>query len=696
MNNKKYFSLRTIFLSWSAGLLLITLLLSAYWLIQGSKSQLEEAARNQIEADTHSLLLILQQQISDNEWRLADKTLSFSALNEHVVYISLFQENKIILSTRRAEMDKISSLEFIDKSLDTNNKKPQLTHSGSQFYALIPLVARSNTKLRENKTAWIYAHYDFKDLEVKLMQKSLQRISILFIIFTMLTVFLNLVVKRQVLVPLRKLIAFAQEMMRNEPGETIDINTRSKEFKQLTTSFNQLSQFLQQSIEYIDHQADYDNLTNLTNRRYAINNLENWLQDAKNSNQFGAVLFIDLDHFKTINDSLGHAIGDKLLLEISQRLAMLTHESENISRLSGDEFLLTLSPLYKDQVSCLADAQKKAEEILATMRDTFNIDLHTFHLSCSVGVALYPVDQASSSDVIRQADTAMHNAKSAGRGLYKFYTYEMQKAVQARHNLFNDLHKALEAGNFTLVFQPQINDKDQLVGAEVLCRWTNNGTPIRPDIFIAAAEETGLIIPLGTWILQKSCEYLSHWKQKNILPSSFQRLAINISPAQFLSKDFTDLILRIIKEYNLSSDDIELEITESIFVDNKDMVRQKMHQLCEHGFTFAMDDFGTGYSSLNYLQHLPLHKLKIDRSFVIEITPEKTDAPLVNSIIQLGTNLNMKIIAEGVETEQQRDYLLHHNCPNYQGYLFSKPLTEPEFLEFIEKNTNLQKLKALG
>ena len=239
------------------------------------------------------------------------------------------------------------------------------------------------------------------------------------------------------------------------------------------------------------------------------------------------------------------------------------------------------------------------------------------------------------------------------------------------------------------MFQPQINEQAEITGAEVLCRWTNRGVPVSPEVFIRAAEETRLILPLGQWILSESCRVLKRWRQQNVLPESFRRLAVNISPAQFMDENFERYVTDQVSGNDLCSAQLELEITESIFLGNKDTIRSKMQRLSSMGFTFALDDFGTGYSSLSYLQHLPLHKLKIDRSFVMDIEDNTRPARIVDSIIQMGQNLGMDIIAEGVEHQAQRDYLQNHGCCEFQGYLFSRPLAEDEFLEFVRHNSAL-------
>ena len=442
--------------------------------------------------------------------------------------------------------------------------------------------------------------------------------------------------------------------------------------------------------QLIEYQANFDPLTNLANRRFALLHIEKKMAHARRIGKFGAVLFIDLDHFKNINDSLGHPVGDSLLIEMGSRLLNAVREEDLTARLGGDEFLVLFDELSDTPEAAATVANECAGRLLNTIREPFRLDVQNFHLSASIGISLYPFGQQDASDLIRQADTAMYYAKGQGRNDISLYTENMQQQTQDKLNLFNDLHQAINDKEFSLVFQPQYNSDGHITGAEALCRWDNHGRPVRPDIFIAAAEETSLIIPLGRWILEESCRCLKRWQESNILPRSFSRLAVNISPAQFMDPNFESLVADCLEVYRLQPELLELEITESIFLGDKKIIRDKMKALHQNGLTFALDDFGTGYSSLSYLQNLPLDKLKIDRSFITDIIELSQPARIVDSIIQMGRSLNMDIIAEGAETEDQRLYLQARQCFQYQGYLFSKPLAEEEFISQLRQNSLLQ------
>lgn len=429
----------------------------------------------------------------------------------------------------------------------------------------------------------------------------------------------------------------------------------------------------------IEHQANFDSLTDLANRRYALLHIEKRIAAAKRTGGSGSVLFIDLDHFANINDALGHPVGDRLLVALGERLQSLCRTEDVVARLGGDEFLVIPGDLHASPDIAASEACEMAERLLAMIRVPFDVDEHRFMLSASVGVAVYPVDSCDAHDVIRQADTAMYSAKDKGRDTVSVYTDSMLAENQEKLQLYSNLRMAIARGDFHLAFQPQFDANDCMIGAEVLVRWTHDGKPIFPDKFIKAAEDTNQILALGRWILRESLQTLKALQQRGSLPPQFRKLAINISAMQFVDPWFEDVLFEEMQAAGLEPGAVELELTESVFVGDKHVVREKMLRLSDRGYAFALDDFGTGYSSLSYLQNLPIAKLKIDRSFVMDIGGQGAPARIVDSIIQLGRNLSMDVLAEGVETATQRDYLRERGCSLYQGYYFARPLTVADF-----------------
>lgn len=439
--------------------------------------------------------------------------------------------------------------------------------------------------------------------------------------------------------------------------------------------------------EHIKQQALYDDLTKLPNRRMLNERLSQEQARAIRHKHSGALLFIDLDHFKNVNDSLGHPIGDGLLVSIGERLKTVIRTEDTLARLGGDEFVVLLPELSEEEHKAGAIARSVALKIQDVLSESFDIAGHKLNISCSIGIALYPLDQETIHDIMKHADAAMYRAKEEGRGTVRLFSKVMHEEIEHNLSLQMLLPGALEEEQFMLYFQPQFNHHQQLIGAEVLLRWQEpNLGFVRPDHFIRAAEESGQIVPLGDWVIKKACWQLKQWHDIG-LPSSFERLAINISPRQFMLDDFAHRVKAQVEASGMAPALLELEITESMLLTSLDQVVEKMNVLSEMGFYIALDDFGTGYSSLSYLSTLPLNKLKIDQAFVRDIGGDKNDRVIVETIISMAQHLDMEVIAEGVEEKEQLDYLREHGCHQYQGYYFGKPVPADEFFRcWIEEN----------
>ncbi|MHB1187243.1 EAL domain-containing protein [Thiobacillus sp.] len=429
----------------------------------------------------------------------------------------------------------------------------------------------------------------------------------------------------------------------------------------------------------IDFLAHHDPLTGLINRYNLENRLDQALLSAHRDDLRVAVMFIDMDRFKTINDSLGHHVGDQLLIEVARRLRDSVRESDIVARLGGDEFIVVLTRITDEM-----DAAPLADKILRSLGQPYVFDGKEMHTSPSIGIAVYPGDGEDGPTLMKNADTAMYHAKELGRNNVQYFTLAMNAAASERLGLENDLHQALRSGQMHLHYQPQVRARDgRIFGVEALARWRH---PLLGDVsplkFIPIAEETGLIEALGSWVMEEACRQLSAWRAEGF---EGIRMAVNLSAQQLRSPGMAQSVDALLKRHGLKGSDLELEITESVAMDNPERAIGQLQALRDFGIQLAIDDFGTGYSSLAYLKRLPIQVLKLDRTFVRDIETDPSDAEISAATLALAHNLGLKVIAEGVETEAQRAYLLQHQCDFMQGYLFSKPLPAEDVLKFIRE-----------
>lgn len=430
-----------------------------------------------------------------------------------------------------------------------------------------------------------------------------------------------------------------------------------------------------------EYQAYHDYLTSLWNRRYFIELLDNAMKIQKNENKYLYLLLIDLDHFKTINDSLGHDVGDALLCEVSKRMLLLSKKQKNrVARLGGDEFCI-LSTFYDTQEECFAAAKQCASNMLTAIKDSYIIEEHHLYISASIGVSVISNPQIQADTFIKEADIAMYEAKAQGRDGVIFFNDELSKRVEWKLEIERLLRFSIDNNEISLNYQPQVNRENEIVGCEVLVRWENEKLgQVSSDEFIPIAEQTGFIIELGYDILEESVKTLKHWEEKGI---TLKQLSINISMRQLFYKDFITDVKQLCETYLTKEQrsKIVFEITETVVADDVQRLITNMNTLREYGIRFSMDDFGTGYSSLSYLRQLPIDEIKIDRSFITELNNPKQDEAkrIVQTIFDISKNLRLSIVAEGVETEEQRKFLVENNCDILQGYYFSPPLTASEF-----------------
>lgn len=428
--------------------------------------------------------------------------------------------------------------------------------------------------------------------------------------------------------------------------------------------------------------AFYDPLTQLPNRKLLLDRIQHALGVSARSLRTGALLFIDLDHFKTLNDTRGHDMGDLLLRQIAQRLNDGVREGDTVARLGGDEFVVMLEDLDEDVHKAAKEARAIGEKLLVTLNRNYDLDGFEYHSTASIGIALFNGHAETVEELLKRADLAMYRAKSAGRNALRFFDPEMQSEVTQRAVLEAELRKALEAKQMLLHYQPQVDSHGRITGAEALVRWQHPQRGlVSPAEFIPLAEATGLILPLGHWVLETACEQLVAWSRQPL--AAHLTLAVNVSARQFRHVDFVAQVLGVIKRTGVRPDKLKLELTESLLVHDLEDTVVKMMLLKVQGIGFSLDDFGTGYSSLAYLKRLPLDQLKIDQSFVRDVLTDPNDAAIARTVMALGLNLGLSVIAEGVETEGQREFLAQHGCLAYQGYLFSRPLPVAAFDQFL-------------
>lgn len=490
---------------------------------------------------------------------------------------------------------------------------------------------------------------------------------------TLLTIILLAFFYRKLSRPITTLIDWVRSLPTAQHPIPTNLLRPKDELSELASSFQSLWQDKEKAQAKLNHLAYYDGLTGLANRGLLLQTLTQAIAYAHQRQHTGALFYLDLDRFKTINDSLGHTIGDTLIQSIAHRLQAWANQSYTAARVGGDEFAIIIPSLPYQQISSIA------QQLLALLANPHSIDGHQLYCTASIGIATFPSEGVSSLDVFRQADTALYRAKTCGRNKYLFYEPEMQAQVETFLDIEKGLHEALQYHQLELYYQPQVNEQHQLIGVEALIRWHHPEKGLLPPgIFMPVAEETGQILPIGRWIIEQACYQLSQWQKRGVLPEHFRRLAINISPLQFSQASFVEHIVATLQQSGISGHYIELEITEGLLLENIDEAIQKIAQLKSQSLHLAIDDFGTGYSSLRYLKDLAVDVLKIDRSFVTQLHLDPSAQAIVDTILLIAKRLDLQVIAEGVEDKFELEALKTMGCTQFQGYLFDKPLTSQE------------------
>jgi diguanylate cyclase (GGDEF)-like protein/PAS domain S-box-containing protein len=434
----------------------------------------------------------------------------------------------------------------------------------------------------------------------------------------------------------------------------------------------------------IENLAFYDPLTGLPNRRLLHDRLSQALATSDRSGRIGALMFIDLDEFKVINDTLGHDFGDQLLTKVAERLSDCVREGDTVARLSGDEFVVILENLSESEYESASDAERIGEKMLNSLSQAYHLDGYERHTSACIGVALFSGHKSVIKDLMKRADLAMYEAKASGRNALRFFDPEMQAVVIARSEMEDSLRMGILRNEFVLYFQPQINGHARLIGSEALLRWKHPSRGLMlPRDFIPLAEQTGLILQLGLWVLQTACNQLTIWAQSE--KTANLSMAVNVSARQFYQPGFVSQVIATLEKSGADPSKLKLELTESVMLTNVDDTIAKMQTLQQIGVRFSLDDFGIGYSSLSYLKRLPLNQLKIDRSFVRNLLTDPVDSSIAKMVISLAKDMRLEILAEGVETDAQRNFLAECGCDDYQGFLFSPPLPNEEFTRMLSE-----------
>ncbi len=638
---------------------------------------------------------------SNNELNLRSSHSIFRKVsNTKNDFIGFLETNKIL---SRSAINKLVAKEGLFLSYDFNFNGLNVTHLDHEHfidthtYEHAPLlfseynadelslgdtthILFSGVRIPLEKNALLVTAYINKDDLQAALTQSRKTLVVTILLIAIVTFFISFIVLNKMLsVPLKRLLNGIEIISKGDYSHKINV-TGNDEFGLISLQFNNMAEKIAAREQELDKLAHFDALTQMPNRVMFQKHSDAAINRAKRRNSKLAVFFLDLDEFKIINDTLGHDVGDQLLIEVSKNLSKIMRNSDFLARIGGDEFNI----LVEDLESAVA-AEEIAQKIIAQMKKPLLVNGKQMHITSSVGIAIYPNDGQESIALLKNADLAMYQAKADGRNKYHFFSQELEVSLNRRTAILKELKQALGRQEFQLYYQPKFSLKDGTIhAAEALLRWENKELGfVTPDQFIPLAEESGEIIRIGAWVIERACHDFAQWQKKGL---GITQISVNVSNVQFDNESIIDILQDSITSSGISAASLEVEMTESFIHKNSDKALETLHRIRDIGIELAIDDFGTGYSSMSYLKRLPLNRIKIDRSFIEHIPHDNDDVEITKIIIALAKVMGLSITAEGIETTKQMHFLQELECDEGQGYLCSRPLPNDAFITFVQKN----------
>ncbi|MEH6471578.1 MAG: EAL domain-containing protein [Halopseudomonas sp.] len=663
--------LGTKFILIVVGILSITLAANTILFMRSQHRLLEDQLIEQGKALGHFVALVSPQAILGYDFLLLNEYAREISYQRDVVYgVIVDRDGRPLTNFINRDNPQISALIKDDERMRMNVLLPQLQAEAD----LIPLefiIVHDDETLGYFKVGLSRTQLIEKTYQQLIVQLATYGLIILF-----LSVAIYLVFRFNVLFPVQRLIRASRNVEKGEYHQ-VDVESRD-EMGVLTEAFNSMVRGIRQERANLHHQANYDALTELPNRMMAVERLSYEISRSRREQQRLAVLFIDLDDFKVVNDTMGHATGDQLLIEVGLRLKSRLRDVDTIARLGGDEFLLLLP-----WVGCESEIEQITDRLIDAVSEPLHLKSREVKVHCSIGVAFYPRDGESADLLMANADNAMYQAKNQPRSSVCFFTQEMNIRVQERLQMEQDLHLAMDRGELELYFQPLVDAATGgHRGAEALLRWIHPQKGfISPEVFIPLAETTGQIIAIGEWVLREAAKQWALWHKNGLTPGY---IAVNVSRVQFEER-LSWIVGEVIAHHRLPPGALELEVTEGVLLEDHELIARELNQFRAMGVKLSLDDFGTGFSSLSYLKRFRFDVLKIDRSFVSGLPEDAEDVSLVKAIIAMAHSMGLKVVAEGVETQEQHDFLRGLGCDYGQGYLFAKPMPSHDYEAYLRR-----------